>query len=190
MPRLRQRGGARIDPDLHEICLPDTAAADVQEMADADNGPLLKKVVGLLQRIDGTATRMTPENLGMVFAPIFIHREDPQLAMKHAKDDGVFVRLLLEHVPPGLQPPPPPPPPPKTAAAAAAAPQEAPAEGGADPFSEAMKIIGDSKNLPPPEKRAGYARGIALLEDALAQGKILAAAVDTTKARYALPRSR
>ena len=29
-----------------------------------------------------------------------------------------------------------------------------------------------------------------LLEDALAQGKILAAAVDTTKARYALPRSR
>ena len=50
-------------------------------------------------------------------------------------------------------------------------------------MSEAMKIIGDSKNLPPPEKRAGYARGIALLEDALAQGKILAAAVDTTKAR-------
>ena len=40
---------------------------------------------------------MTAQNLGVVFAPSFIHREEPEEAMANGKTDPVFIELLLKH---------------------------------------------------------------------------------------------
>ena len=63
---------------------------------------LLREVIGFLQGVDGTVTRMTPENLAVVFAPTLIYRADPIDIVTNAGSDASFVSLLIEHLPKSL----------------------------------------------------------------------------------------
>jgi hypothetical protein len=62
----------------------------------------LRAVIGFLQRLDTAATRMTFENVGVVFAPTLLRRdgaEDPmQMALK-AKGDAQLIAALLQNLP-------------------------------------------------------------------------------------------
>ena len=98
---LRSRGLARIPAEHHAVCTaytskgrPTDSSEAVQEVKklmelvearSAQTAVVLKAVVELLQRVDPEATQMTPQNLGVVFGPVLIHREDPQAFAKHAK---------------------------------------------------------------------------------------------------------
>ena len=98
---LRSRGLARIPAEHHATCAayavkgassdPTSAAHEVQEIisqVEATSPPtalLLKAVIELLQRVDPEATQMTAKNLGVMFGPTLIHREDPQDFAKHGK---------------------------------------------------------------------------------------------------------
>jgi len=98
---LRSRGLARIPAEHHGTCAtyavkgassdPTEAAHEVQkivsqvEASSPSTALLLKAVVELLQRVDPQATQMTAKNLGVVFGPTLIHREDPLDFAKHGK---------------------------------------------------------------------------------------------------------
>ena len=60
---------------------------------------LLRALIGFLQRVDGEATRMTPDNLSRVFAMTLIYREDPMDMMTHVASDASFVSLLIQKLP-------------------------------------------------------------------------------------------
>ena len=53
-----------------------TVAAEgcVVGLPDLGNQATLRALVGFLQRVDGKATMMAPDNLGMVFAPTLLNR--------------------------------------------------------------------------------------------------------------------
>jgi hypothetical protein len=96
---LRNRGLARIPADTHAACAACAAAdapaseaaqsissiVDRIDAASAPTGLLLRAVVELLQRVDPDATKMTAENLGVVFGPTLIYRENPEELMTHVK---------------------------------------------------------------------------------------------------------
>ena len=60
---------------------------------------LLRALVGLLQEIEAGPTRMTPENLGRVFAPTIMRRSDPAEMISHSNADTDFVTRLLRLLP-------------------------------------------------------------------------------------------
>ena len=64
---------------------------------------LLRMLLGMLQRVDSHATRMTPDNLSRVFALTVIKRDDPMEMAQHVTGDAAFVSLLIQRlpVPPG-----------------------------------------------------------------------------------------
>eukprot|EP01048_Picozoa_sp_COSAG05_P017528 COSAG05_NODE_2404_length_3106_cov_123.921849_2_plen_391_part_00 len=63
---------------------------------------LLRALVSFLQSVDPHATKMSADNLGMVFAPTLLCRDDadPMEMMMHVKSDGRCISLMLQALPP------------------------------------------------------------------------------------------
>eukprot|EP01043_Picozoa_sp_COSAG02_P029837 COSAG02_NODE_1875_length_10575_cov_19.141848_4_plen_1839_part_00 len=59
---------------------------------------ILRYVVAFLQEINPETSRMGPGNLGAVFAPTLVKREDPTLMQQHARSDAAFVTLLIQRL--------------------------------------------------------------------------------------------
>ena len=89
----------------HALADSDAGGAACDEFVAAHlssrGGSLLRSLVGLLQQIDATATRMTADNLSKVFAPTIIQRENPQEMATHIAADAAFVSHLIRKLPPG-----------------------------------------------------------------------------------------
>ena len=71
---------------------------ELVEASSAQTAVVLKAVLELLQRVDPEATRMTPQNLGVVFGPTLICREDPQASVKHCKVCSSAAQTLSDAV--------------------------------------------------------------------------------------------
>ena len=95
-----------IVPASHVAAVPqlvesDASAAALDGFVSALPEPgqaLLRELVAFLQKIDPAATRMTADNLGAVFAPTVLMREDLMLMQQHAKSDAVFCAMLLKRL--------------------------------------------------------------------------------------------
>ena len=68
---------------------------------------ILRVVVSFLQEINSETSKMGPDNLGAVFAPTLVKREDPSLMQQHVRSDSTFVTMLVrrlgQHPAPGAQ---------------------------------------------------------------------------------------
>ena len=82
----------------HPITQTEDAVESIEICVDALPQPgqgLLRALIGLLQEVDPEVTRMTPENLGRVFAPTVIHRSDPTEMISMSASDSAFVTRLI-----------------------------------------------------------------------------------------------
>lgn len=78
----------------------DTAACEAFMAELPEPGQtLLRMLLGMLQRVDAHATRMTPDNLSRVFALTVIKRDDPMEMAQHVTGDAAFVSLLIQRLP-------------------------------------------------------------------------------------------
>ena len=123
-------GGRDHDGDL-EVATCSAAEACVSALP-TEGQALLRALVSFLQQIDGEASKMTVDNLGVVFAPTLFPREDPYDMMQNVKSDGRVVSVLVQALLPVA-----------AAAAAAAATEQATGEHKKLPLPLA------EKDLPP-----------------------------------------
>ena len=86
--------------ELAGVEAPDEAAVEmcVEALPQPGQG-LLRALVQLLQQLHPTRTRMTPESIGRVFAPVVIRRSDPAVMLAHVESDARFVTTLVRLLP-------------------------------------------------------------------------------------------
>lgn len=85
--------GERVAPEVVE------GLSKVTAMLPEENLLVLHHLCSFLRRVDAAASKMTPENLAIVFAPCLFRHPDLMKALANAQKEIVFTRLLLDTLP-------------------------------------------------------------------------------------------